>query len=186
MRDGQVAALLCLEIGLVVGVSRENHGAVEGRGAIGHRLDDGAGLGCSEGTRYEVMLHVDDDEVVVGHGVPFPMVAARSVRRPMPLYRRARLNLINRGRGEAPRHRGSDNDACRNTASPTPSRAGAEMRCAGAPTFIAAKEARHVHEIQAFAAHPQRDPRGDAASSRPRRGEARIRCPGRGRFPRRG
>lgn len=66
--NGQVASLLRGGVVAVVGVLGENDRAVEAVGALGDRLDDGLRLGRAQGAVDEVVLHVDDDEVGVGHG----------------------------------------------------------------------------------------------------------------------
>lgn len=64
----KVTALLGFGVVGAVGVEGEDDGAVEGCGALGYRVDDGLGLGAAERAVDEIMLHVDDDEVVAGHG----------------------------------------------------------------------------------------------------------------------
>ena len=51
-----------------MGVFGENDRTVEAAGALGDCLDDGLRLGRAQGAVDEVVLHVDDDEVGVGHG----------------------------------------------------------------------------------------------------------------------
>lgn len=64
----KVAALLGFGVVGAVGVEGEDDGAVEGCGALGDRIDDGLCFGAAERSVDEIMLHVDDDEVVAGHG----------------------------------------------------------------------------------------------------------------------
>ena len=66
--NGQVATLLRGGVVAAVGVFGENDRAVEAAGALGDCLDDGLRLGRAQGAVDEVVLHVDDDEVGVGHG----------------------------------------------------------------------------------------------------------------------
>lgn len=66
--SGQVAALLRGGVVAAVGVFGKNDRAVKAAGALGDRLDDGLRLGRAQGPVDEVVLHVDDDEVGVGHG----------------------------------------------------------------------------------------------------------------------
>ena len=51
-------------------VLREQDGAVELAGAAGDVGDDRLRLGRSQRPGDEVVLHVDDDQVVLGHGDP--------------------------------------------------------------------------------------------------------------------
>lgn len=64
----KVAALLGFGVVGAVRVEGEDDGAVEGCGALGDRIDDGLCFGAAERSVDEIMLHVDDDEVVAGHG----------------------------------------------------------------------------------------------------------------------
>ena len=66
--NGQVATLLRGGVVVTVGVFGEDDRAVEAVGALGDGLDDGLRLGRAQGAVDEVVLHVDDDEVGVGHG----------------------------------------------------------------------------------------------------------------------
>lgn len=66
--NGQVATLLRGCVVAAVGVFGENDRTVEAAGALGDCLDDGLRLGRAQGAVDEVILHVDDDEVGVGHG----------------------------------------------------------------------------------------------------------------------
>ena len=66
--NGQIAALLRGGVVAAVGVFGENDRAVEAAGALGDCLDDALCLGRAQGAVDEVILHVNDDEVGVGHG----------------------------------------------------------------------------------------------------------------------
>lgn len=68
VRDGEVAALLRGGVIVPVRILGEHDGAVEIGGISRHGVDDGPGLGCSEHSIDKIVLHVDDDQIGVGHG----------------------------------------------------------------------------------------------------------------------
>ena len=66
--NGQVATLLRGGVVGAVRIAREDDAALECASALNDALDDGLRLGGAQGAVDEVVLHVNDDEVGVGHG----------------------------------------------------------------------------------------------------------------------
>ena len=80
--DRKVAPLLRLEVALLVGVFGEHDGPLEIARVGGRVRNDRLRLGRSERAGYEIVLHVDDDQVVVGHdGVLSSAAGERPSRR---------------------------------------------------------------------------------------------------------
>ena len=70
VHDGQIMAFLGLEIIVAVGVESIKNGAVVAADALGDGVNNGCCFFGAEGAIDEIVLHVDDDEQIVGgeHG----------------------------------------------------------------------------------------------------------------------
>ena len=69
MGNGELRALLRLEVVLVVRVLGKDHGSLEFFSALRDRPHNRLGFGRSQRAGYKVVLHIDDDEKIVCHGI---------------------------------------------------------------------------------------------------------------------